>query len=186
MLDIGWSELLVLAIVAIVVVGPKDLPKMMRTVGFYAGKGRRMAADFRRQFHEVVAESEAEEVRKNLEAIKANMGRAPDLNQPIGKPLMTGPPVAPETNFVEPPAANGGEPSLPEPRSDTPAGQRQRRNQLARSMPPRRRPRRSVHPPEGSRPRTSPLRRYLKTASRSCERRQRHQPEQGPAHRSSD
>jgi sec-independent protein translocase protein TatB len=121
MLDIGWSELLVLAIVAIVVVGPKDLPKLMRTVGFYAGKGRRMAADFRRQFHEVVAESEAEEVRKNLEAIKANMGRAPDLNQPIRKPLMTGPPVAPETNFVEPPAANGGEPSLPEPRSDTPA-----------------------------------------------------------------
>jgi sec-independent protein translocase protein TatB len=121
MLDIGWSELLVLAIVAIVVVGPKDLPKLMRTVGFYAGKGRRMAADFRRQFQEVVAESEAEEVRKNLEAIKANMGRAPDLNQPIGKPLMTGPPVAPETNFVEPPAADGGEPSLPEPRSDTPA-----------------------------------------------------------------
>ena len=41
MLDIGWSELLVIAVVAIVVVGPKDLPRMMRTVGFYAGKVRR-------------------------------------------------------------------------------------------------------------------------------------------------
>ena len=120
MLDIGWSELLVLAIVAIVVVGPKDLPKLMRTVGFYAGKGRRMAADFRRQFHEVVAESEAEEVRKNLEAIKANMGRAPNLNQPIGKPLMTGPSAPAENNLVAPPQATSEEPSLPEPQSDTP------------------------------------------------------------------
>ena len=46
MLDIGWSELLVIAVVAIVVVGPKDLPRMMRTVGFYAGKVRRAASDF--------------------------------------------------------------------------------------------------------------------------------------------
>ncbi len=121
MLDIGWSELLVLAIVAIVVVGPKDLPKLMRTVGFYAGKARRMAADFQRQFNEVVAESEADEVRKNLEAIRANMDRAPDLNQPIGKPLMTGPSAAPESDFVTPPQASVEEPPLPEPRSDATA-----------------------------------------------------------------
>ncbi|MDJ0514075.1 MAG: Sec-independent protein translocase protein TatB [Methyloceanibacter sp.] len=115
MLDIGWTELLVVAIVAIVVVGPKDLPKLMRTVGFYVGKARRAAADFQRQFNEAVAESEAEEVRKNLEAIKANMGPAPDLSQPIGKPLMTGPSAPPETNFVTPPAATVVEPPLPEP-----------------------------------------------------------------------
>ncbi len=121
MLDIGWSELLVVAIVAIVVVGPKDLPKLMRTVGFYAGKARRMAADFQRQFNEVVAESEADEVRKNLEAIRANMGRAPDLNQPIGKPLMTGPSAAPESDFVTPPQASVEEPPLPEPRSEVTA-----------------------------------------------------------------
>ena len=121
MLDIGWSELLVLAIVAIVVVGPKDLPKLMRTVGFYAGKARRMAADFQRQFNEVVAESEADEVRKNLEAIRANLGRAPDLNQPIGKPLMTGPSAAPESDFVTPPQASVEEPPLPEPRSEVTA-----------------------------------------------------------------
>jgi len=115
MLDIGWSELLLVAIVAIIVVGPKDLPKLMRTVGFYAGKVRRMAADFQRQFNEAVAESEAEEVRKNLEAIRANMGPAPDLNQPIGKPLMTGPSAAPETDFVAPPQQDVDEPPLPEP-----------------------------------------------------------------------
>jgi len=114
MLDIGWSELLVVAIVAIVVVGPKDLPKLMRTFGFYAGKVRRMAADFQRQFNDAIAESEADEVRKNLEAIKANMGPVPDLSQPIGKPLMTGPPASPKTDFVEPPTTQAEEPPLPE------------------------------------------------------------------------
>ncbi|WP_069437660.1 Sec-independent protein translocase protein TatB [Methyloceanibacter methanicus] len=115
MLDIGWSELLVVAIVAIVVVGPKDLPKLMRTIGFYAGKARRMAGEFQRQFNEAIAESEADEVRKNLEAIRANMGPAPDLNRPIGKPLMTGPAAARETDFVAPPQAETAEPPLPEP-----------------------------------------------------------------------
>ena len=89
MLDIGWSELLVVAIVAIVVVGPKDLPKLMRTFGFYAGKIRRTAGDFQRQFKEAMAESEVEEVQKNIEAIRANMGTAADFSQPIDKPLMT-------------------------------------------------------------------------------------------------
>ena len=88
MFDIGWSELLVIAIVAIVVVGPKDLPKLMRTFGFYAGKVRRAAADFQRQFHEAMAESEADEVRKNLESIRAGMGTRADFAAPIDKPLM--------------------------------------------------------------------------------------------------
>ena len=91
MLDIGGSELLVVAIVAIVVVGPKDLPKLMRTLGFYAGKIRRTAADFQRQFNEAMAESEADEVRKNIEAIRANMGTTEDW-QASAKPLMTGEP----------------------------------------------------------------------------------------------
>lgn len=123
MLDIGWSELLVVAVVAIVVVGPKDLPKLMRTIGFYAGKARRMAADFQRQFNEAIAESEVEDVQKNLEAIRANMGPAPDLNQPIGKPLMTGPTASPVTEFVEPPQLDVTEPPLPEPQKAPPAKQ---------------------------------------------------------------
>ena len=101
MLDIGWSELLVVAIVAIVVVGPKDLPKLMRTVGFYAGKVRRMAADFQRQFNDAMAESEADEVRKNLEAIRANMGTTEDFGALSDKPLMTGEP--PRTALGAPP-----------------------------------------------------------------------------------
>lgn len=101
MLNIGWSELLVVAIVAIVVVGPKDLPKLMRTFGFYAGKIRRAAADFQRQFEAAVAESEADEVRKNIEAIRANMGTAEEWSAGLNKQVMTGEP--PRTALGAPP-----------------------------------------------------------------------------------
>ncbi len=103
MLDIGWSELLVVAVVAIVVVGPKDLPKLMRTFGFYAGKIRRAAGDFRRQFEDAMAESEADEVRKNIEAIRANMGTTDDFTAPIDKPLMMSAAPPPRTALGAPP-----------------------------------------------------------------------------------
>jgi sec-independent protein translocase protein TatC len=70
MFDIGWSELLVIAVVAIVVVGPKELPKLMRSFGFYAGKLRRAAAEFRRQFDDAMREAELEEVKKAIESVR--------------------------------------------------------------------------------------------------------------------
>jgi sec-independent protein translocase protein TatB len=85
MFDIGWSELLVIAVVAIVVVGPKDLPKLMRGFGHYAGKLRRAASDFQRQFEEAMRESEVEEVRKAIESVKAERL---DLKAPIDQPVM--------------------------------------------------------------------------------------------------
>lgn len=87
MLDIGWSELLVVAVVAIVIVGPKELPRLMRTFGRYAGKLRRAASDFQRQFDEAMRESEAEEVRKNIENIRATAGSF-DLKATLDKPVM--------------------------------------------------------------------------------------------------
>ena len=71
MFDIGWSELLVIAVVAIVVVGPKDLPRLMRTFGHYAGKLRRAAADFQRQFEDAMRETELEEVKKAIESVRS-------------------------------------------------------------------------------------------------------------------
>jgi sec-independent protein translocase protein TatB len=105
MLDIGWSELLVVAVVAIVVVGPKDLPKLMRSFGFYAGKLRRTAADFQRQFDEAMAESEADEVRKNLESIRSGLGGTVDLDAPTNTPVMmpTPAPAAIEEAILPPP-----------------------------------------------------------------------------------
>jgi sec-independent protein translocase protein TatB len=93
MFDIGWSELLVIAVVAIVVVGPKDLPRLMRTFGHYAGKLRRAAADFQRQFEEAMRESEVDEVRKAIESVRDETPSL-DLKASIDKPVMLPKPQA--------------------------------------------------------------------------------------------
>ncbi len=76
MFDIGWSEVLVIATVAIVVVGPKDLPKMLRTFGKTMGTVRRTANDFKRQFDDALREAEREvdlaDTRKELKALVAD------------------------------------------------------------------------------------------------------------------
>lgn len=66
MLDIGWTELLVIAVVLIVVVGPKDLPPMLRAFGKMTSNFRKMAGDFRAQFDEALRESEMDDVRKTI------------------------------------------------------------------------------------------------------------------------
>ena len=57
MFDIAWSELLVILVVALVVVGPKDLPRLMRTAGQWAGRARTMADQFRRSFDDMARQS---------------------------------------------------------------------------------------------------------------------------------
>lgn len=69
MLEVGWSEILVIAIILIVVVGPKDLPAMMRTFGRVMGRVRTMANEFRSQFDEAMREAELDDVRKGLSEV---------------------------------------------------------------------------------------------------------------------
>jgi sec-independent protein translocase protein TatB len=66
MLDVGWTEILVIAIVLILVVGPKDLPPMLRTFGRMVTKMRGMASDFRQQFGEALREADLDDVRKTI------------------------------------------------------------------------------------------------------------------------
>jgi len=66
MFDIGWTELLVLAVLAILIVGPKDLPRMLYSLGQALGKMRRQADDFRRQFNESMREAGMDEVRNDM------------------------------------------------------------------------------------------------------------------------
>ncbi len=66
MFDIGWTELLVIAIVLIVVVGPKDLPPMLRAFGKMTANLRKMAGDFRTQFDEALRESDLDDVRRTI------------------------------------------------------------------------------------------------------------------------
>jgi sec-independent protein translocase protein TatB len=68
MFDITSSKLLILAVVALIVVGPKDLPILLRTVGKYLGVIRRQAAEFRHQFDEAMRESELDQLKKEFEA----------------------------------------------------------------------------------------------------------------------
>jgi len=66
MFDIGWTELLVLAVIAILIVGPKDLPRMLYSLGQNLGKLRRTADDFRRQFNESMREAGMDDVRNDM------------------------------------------------------------------------------------------------------------------------
>ncbi|MGR4866440.1 Sec-independent protein translocase protein TatB [Caulobacter sp. LARHSG274] len=69
--DIGGSELLVLAIVALIVVGPKDLPVLLRKIGQFVGKMRGMASEFRASFDEMARQSELDELRKEVQAMRS-------------------------------------------------------------------------------------------------------------------
>lgn len=66
MFDIGWSELVVIGVVALIVIGPKELPGVLRTVGRTITKLRRMAGEFQGQFQDALREAELSEIRKEI------------------------------------------------------------------------------------------------------------------------
>ena len=68
----SWSHILILLGVALVVVGPKDLPRLMHMMGRWAGKARGMANEFKRSFDEMARQSELDELRKEVEALRTN------------------------------------------------------------------------------------------------------------------
>ena len=68
----SWSHILILLVVALVVVGPKELPRMMHMAGKWAGKARAMANEFRKSFDEMARQTELDELRKEIEDLKKN------------------------------------------------------------------------------------------------------------------
>ncbi len=83
MLDIAWPELVVIGAVALVAIGPKDLPKVMRTLGRYAGKARNMMHDIQRSFEQLNYETEiAEKLRKEEQAAAATPPPSPASAKP--------------------------------------------------------------------------------------------------------
>lgn len=73
MFDIGWSELLIIGVMALIVVGPKDLPVLLRNIGRYVGIIRRQASEFRAQFDEALRETEFDQIRKDVAGIKQDV-----------------------------------------------------------------------------------------------------------------
>jgi sec-independent protein translocase protein TatB len=82
---IGWAELLILAIIAIVVVGPRDLPGLMRQFGKWFGKARRLAAEFQASIDEMGREAELDELRKEVEKLKKEATPGPDAGDDAAK-----------------------------------------------------------------------------------------------------
>lgn len=66
----GFAEFLLLAVAALIVVGPKDLPVMMRKLGQFVAHGRRMAREFQAAFDDIARQTELDELRKEIEALK--------------------------------------------------------------------------------------------------------------------
>ena len=121
MFDIGWSEFVVIAVVALIAIGPKELPGVLRMVGQWMGKARKMAAEFQGQFQEAMREAEMADLKKSFDEVKEaatgftsnnimtslerDVGKALDIDG-IDKPAAS----ATETPAIEPPVT----PTTPE------------------------------------------------------------------------
>src|SRR3979490_1814436 len=131
MFDIGWSELVVIAVVALIAIGPKELPGVLRMVGQWMGKARKMAAEFQGQFQEAMREAEMADLKKSFDEVKKaatgftggnvmtslqkDVGDALRIDD-IDKPAVS----ASDAPAIEPPAATSASdapaiPTTPEP-----------------------------------------------------------------------
>jgi sec-independent protein translocase protein TatB len=131
MFDIGWSELVVIAVVALIAIGPKELPGVLRMVGQWMGKARKMAAEFQGQFNEAMREAEMADLKKTFDDVKdaasgfASGNIMTSLQKDVGDALNIGdidkPAVsATETPAIDPPATSSDAPATSDVPSATP------------------------------------------------------------------
>ena len=106
MFDIGWGELVVIGIVALIAIGPKELPTVLRTLGQYMGKVRRMASEFQGQFQEAMREAELVELKKQAEDLKSSVSDLGNLE-----------PLADTQKQIESAFDDAAKPELPKPDS---------------------------------------------------------------------
>lgn len=126
MFDLTSSKLLILAIVALIVVGPKDLPILLRTVGKYLGVIRRQAAEFRHQFDEAMREAELDQLKKEFDSVSREVRATVESGARSINAQIEAASVKPEE--IAAPAAVAPAPALPEPvesKPETPTGEQQ-------------------------------------------------------------
>ena len=82
MFDIGWSEMLVIVVVAIIVIGPRDLPGVLRTVGKWVGKARSLSREFQRNLNDIARETEFDQVQRTIRET-TKLGLADDKPSPV-------------------------------------------------------------------------------------------------------
>jgi sec-independent protein translocase protein TatB len=137
MFDFAWSELAVIAVVALVVIGPKDLPRVMRTVGQWTRRARAIAREFQGSLDQMVREAELDEVKRHIDRatsfnveneIRRTIDPTGDLQRSLDEPVLANPladPVTPieRTPIEEKPAAAleaPGSPPVPVPAEAAP------------------------------------------------------------------
>jgi sec-independent protein translocase protein TatB len=131
MFDIGWSELVVIGIVALIAIGPKELPGVLRSLGYWMGKVRRMAAEFQDQFRDAMREAEVADLKKQLDEMKSGAtGLASGFDNPLDlarremeKAVGDKPVVGPEAFSIAKPEPATDEPVKDEPAAALPAGE---------------------------------------------------------------
>jgi len=136
MFDLGWQEFMLIAFVAVVVVGPRDLPRVVRSVSSYIRKARSVAREFQSSLEEVAREAELDELRKEAKSISSGEleKKVNDWVDPSGetqkemerianqaKDAASSRPVEPATETVA--AATPEEPAPATPAPETPAAE---------------------------------------------------------------
>jgi sec-independent protein translocase protein TatB len=135
MFDVGWSELVVIGVVALIAIGPKELPGVLRSVGQWVTKIRSMAAEFQGQFQEAMREAEMADLKKEVDNITGNLNtpfdpaKAIDSNWTPDKPagsdvatsdVATAPPAGDDTATPASTQQLASEPPASEPPASTP------------------------------------------------------------------
>ena len=116
--DLGWSEILLIGTVALVFIGPKDLPKAMRVAGYWMRKARTLSREFQSSIDQMIREAELEEVRQDLKKatefdLDKEFHNTIDPTGSLSESLK--PPELPnfsETEALPAPVAEGGEPAI--------------------------------------------------------------------------
>jgi sec-independent protein translocase protein TatB len=124
MFDIGWSEFVLIAVVALIAIGPKELPGVLRTLGQWMAKARKMAAEFQSQFQEAMREAEMADLKDSFDEVrKAASGfSAGNLISSLEKDVSNSLRIDPVEKPAEPPATPAIEPPVTptEPAAPTP------------------------------------------------------------------
>jgi sec-independent protein translocase protein TatB len=124
MFDLSWSELLVIGVVALIAIGPKELPGALRALGHWTGKMRRMASDFQDQFRDAMREAEVADLKKQVDEMTdttksyANFDPLGDIQKDIEKLASDGSAVNPTSSAAIPPPPDV--PATPAPGAPTP------------------------------------------------------------------
>jgi len=95
MFDISWGKLVVIGVIALIVIGPKELPAVLRTVGQWMGKMRRMAAEFQGQFQDAMREAEMADLKKTFDDTTSGLTSVfdpvkNDIDKMVNDPMSTG------------------------------------------------------------------------------------------------